>query len=79
MYADALQPFQEVTKETPAPNAYSQLKELDQEKTCHIAQAADLCMMLAKGVNKSKGVYKLEHSLRSASWSDVSPAYCLVF
>jgi alpha-1,3/alpha-1,6-mannosyltransferase len=72
MYAEGVSPFREVTKETPTPNAYSHLKSLDQENTCHIAQAADLCIMLTKGLDESKGVHKQIGTVSSASWSDVS-------
>src|SRR5664279_2414969 len=71
-YADGVTPFKQVAEETPAPNAYTHLKGLDQEKTCHIAQAADLCIMLTKGLNESKGVFKQVGSVSGASWSDVS-------
>lgn len=57
-YAEGVKPFLDIAKETPAPNAYTHLKEMDQEKTCEIAQAANLCLMLSKGLDESKGVYK---------------------
>ncbi|PQE33166.1 pyridine nucleotide-disulfide oxidoreductase-domain-containing protein [Rutstroemia sp. NJR-2017a WRK4] len=69
-YADAVKPFREIAEETPEPNAYSHMKGLDQEKTCHIAQAADLCLMLTKGFNKGKGVQKQLGRVSAASWSD---------
>lgn len=72
MYADGVKAFRDVAEETPAPNAYSHLKDLEQEDTCHIAQAADLCIMLTKGLDASKGVHKQLGSVSSASWSDVS-------
>jgi alpha-1,3/alpha-1,6-mannosyltransferase len=62
-----------VAKETTSPNAYTHLKGLDQEDTCHIAQAADLCLMLTKGLDESKGVFKQLGSVSAASWSEVSP------
>lgn len=45
---------------------------LDQEKTCHIAQAADICLDLTKGLNESKGVWKQRGVVTDASWSNVS-------
>ncbi|KAF7861888.1 hypothetical protein EAF04_007770 [Stromatinia cepivora] len=73
MFADALEPFQQITKNAAAPNAYSRLKDLDQEKTCHIAEAADLALMLAKGLTESKGVTRFNNGrVRSASWSDAN-------
>ena len=72
MYAEGVSPFREIAKETPTPNAYSHLKDLGQEDTCHIAQAADLCIMLTKGLDASKGVDKQIGSVSSAKWSEVS-------
>lgn len=72
MYAEGISPFREIAEETPSPNAYSHLKGLEQENTCHIAQAADLCIMFTKGLSASKGVDKQLGSVSSAAWSDVS-------
>lgn len=77
-YAEGVEPFRDVAKETKAPNAYTHLKGLDQENTCYIAQAADLCIMLTKGLNEAKGVYKQLGSVSSASWTKVSRAACVV-
>ena len=71
-YAEAVSPFRDIAKETPAPNAYSHLKDLDQEATCRIAEAADLCIMLTKGLDQSKGVYKQPGKVFDAAWSEVS-------
>lgn len=72
MYAEEILPFRQIAEETPAPNAYSHLKGLEQEDTCHIAQAADLCVMFTKGLDASKGVDKHIGAVSSAEWSDVS-------
>lgn len=71
-YADGVSSFREVAKETPAPNAYTELQDLDQEDTCYIKEAADLCIMLTKGLNESKGVYKQTGNVSGASWTSVS-------
>lgn len=71
-YAEGVSPFREVHKETKAPNAYTFLQNLDQSKTCHIAQAADLVIMLTKGLDESKGVFKLLGNASSAIWTEVS-------
>ena len=76
-YADGVSPFQDVAKETPKPNAYTVLQDLDQEDTCYIKEAADLCLMLTKGLGESKGVYKQMGSVTGASWTDVSPLLML--
>lgn len=70
-YADGVTCFRDIAQET-TPNAYSHLKGLDQENTCHIAQAADLCIMLTKGLDGSRDVYKQTGNVFAASWSDVS-------
>jgi alpha-1,3/alpha-1,6-mannosyltransferase len=71
-YADGVKAFRDVAKETPKPNAYNHLTDLDQEATCYIAEAADLCIMLTHGLDESKGVHKQLGKVTSASWSDVS-------
>jgi alpha-1,3/alpha-1,6-mannosyltransferase len=71
MYAEGVKAFTDVAEETPAPNAYSHLKGLEQEDTCHIAQAADLCIMFTNGLDTSKGVHKQLGNMANASWSDV--------
>ncbi|RDL36591.1 Uncharacterized protein BP5553_05943 [Venustampulla echinocandica] len=71
-YAEGVSPFREIFKETPEPNAYSHLKSLEQENTCYIAQAADLCVMLTKGLDQSKGVYKQLGRVSDASLSETS-------
>jgi hypothetical protein len=71
-YAEGVAPFREVEKEATKPNAYTHLQSLDQEKTCYIAQAADLVIMLTKGLDESKGVFKLMGNASAATWTDVS-------
>jgi alpha-1,3/alpha-1,6-mannosyltransferase len=77
-YAEAVSTFQDIIKETPKPNTYTNLKALNQEETTTIALAADLCIMLTKGLTKSRGVDKQLGRVSGASWSDVrvfSPLY----
>lgn len=69
-YAEGVPVFKQIAEETAAPNAISHLKSLDQENTCHIAQAADLCLMLTKGLDESKGVFKELGHVSNASWSE---------
>ena len=79
MYADGVTAFKDVAEGTPSPNAYSHLRNLNQEDTCHIAQAADLCIMLTRGLDASKGIHKRLGTVSHASWSEVgsnsSPCY----
>ncbi|CAN8104728.1 unnamed protein product [Discula destructiva] len=69
-YAEGVEPFRAVAKATPEPNAMSHLLSLDPEKTCHIAQAADLCLMLTKGLTEEQGVFKHQGRVTDASWSN---------
>ncbi|KAL3421440.1 hypothetical protein PVAG01_07885 [Phlyctema vagabunda] len=69
-FADGVQAFKSIEKETPGPNALTHLRGLDQEKTCHIAQAADMCLMLTKGLDEKKGVWKQKGAVTTASWSN---------
>jgi len=71
-YADGVSVFRSIAKSTSQPNAISQLKSLDQEKTCQIAGAADMCLMLTKGLDQSMGVCKQLGIVTEASWSQVS-------
>ncbi|RFU35157.1 hypothetical protein B7463_g1253, partial [Scytalidium lignicola] len=69
-YAQGVKVFREIVEETPVPHAISRMKELDQEDTCQISRAADMCVMLTEGLNESKGVYKQLGHVSSASWTD---------
>ncbi|POS85490.1 hypothetical protein EPUL_001991 [Erysiphe pulchra] len=69
-FCDALSSFREIAKNTQRPNAYTLLQALRQDDTCHIAEAADLCLMLTQGLNETLGVYKRQGTVTSASWSD---------
>jgi hypothetical protein len=72
LYAEGVSAFREVVKEAKAPNAYTILQNLDQNKTCHIAEAADLVIMLTRALNESKGVYKQFGKALHATWTEVS-------
>ncbi|KAH8816219.1 pyridine nucleotide-disulfide oxidoreductase-domain-containing protein [Xylogone sp. PMI_703] len=69
-YAEGVKVFRDIAQETPAPNALTRIKELDQEDTCSISHAADLCITLTEGLDESKGVYKQLGHLSGASWSE---------
>lgn len=69
-YAEGVEAFRKIAKETPEPNAMSHLLSLDPEKTCHIAQAADLCLMLTNGLDEKKGVTKRQGRVTDATWSN---------
>ncbi|RQM06011.1 hypothetical protein DH86_00002561 [Scytalidium sp. 3C] len=69
-YAEGIKVFRDIAEETPSPNAITRLKALDQEDTCQISDAADLCVMLTEGLDESKGVYKQFGRTSRASWTD---------
>lgn len=77
-YADGVTPFRSIANETSKPNAYSHLEGLDPEKTCHIAEAADLCLMLTEGLGESSGVHKQLGDVSGASWTEASPAVLIL-
>lgn len=70
-YAEGVDVFRKIASQTPEPNAMSHLLSLDQEKTCHIAQAADLCLMLTNGLDESKEVFKQQGRVIDAAWANV--------
>jgi len=71
MYAEGVKPFRDLIEEAKKPNAYTHLKSLDQEDTCHIAQAADLCIMFTQALDEKQGVHKQFGSVESAAYSHV--------
>ena len=70
-YAEGVSAFRTIARTSPEPNAISYLKGIDQEKTCMIADAADMCLMLSKGLAKLDEVIIQAGSVTDASWSHV--------
>ncbi|EXJ78578.1 hypothetical protein A1O1_08979 [Capronia coronata CBS 617.96] len=68
-YANGVSSFRSIAREIPEPNAISLMKSLPQDKTCQIARAADMCVMLTQGLDQSKGVSKELGMVTEASWS----------
>lgn len=71
-YAEEISPFRDIARRSPEPNAISHLKNLDQEKTCHIAEAADMCLMLTQELANLDGVSMQAGYVADAAWSKVS-------
>ncbi|RDW66100.1 hypothetical protein BP6252_09735 [Coleophoma cylindrospora] len=71
-YLDGVEVFKQIEKEMPKPNGMTQLRSLDQENTCHIAEAADMCMSLTEGLNEERGVWKQQGSVTKAAWSETN-------
>lgn len=55
-YAEALDPFLRVGRETPEPNAITVMKGLEQGQGCRLGYAADVLEMLTKGLRRMEGV-----------------------
>jgi hypothetical protein len=70
-YAEGVSSLRDIVKNSPKPNVYTHLQSVDPENTCSIAHAADLCLLLTKGLDESKGVYQFIGNVESASWSNV--------
>jgi hypothetical protein len=52
-YAEGVEAFRKISETAKQPNVYTELKSMDQEKTCDIGRAADLCRFLAQGLMDS--------------------------
>jgi hypothetical protein len=70
-YANGVEPFKKIVAEAEEPNPYTHLKSLDQEATCQIAQAADLCQFLTDGLLKTEGVFRSFARATKAAWTEV--------
>ncbi|KAF5500249.1 hypothetical protein CGCS363_v007110 [Colletotrichum siamense] len=49
-YAKAVAPFRQILEATEEPNAFTTLQQLQQDQGCELKHAADLCLMLSKGI-----------------------------
>ncbi|PKY06053.1 hypothetical protein P168DRAFT_280902 [Aspergillus campestris IBT 28561] len=66
-YATAVQPFRSVIDSTPAPNPFTTMAKLDQDKTCHLHHAADMMRALTDGVVKMEQVYACRGMVTAAN------------
>ncbi|KAJ5092181.1 hypothetical protein NUU61_007051 [Penicillium alfredii] len=73
-YATAVQPFRTVIDNARAPNAFSTLAKLDQDKTCHLHYAADMVRGLTDGLMKMEQVYACRGFVTAASLAERSAA-----
>lgn len=65
-YADALEPFQTITKAYPKPNAMTDLASLDQDKGCRLDYAANMLQMLTAGLCSSPNVHPFRGNVTHA-------------
>jgi hypothetical protein len=73
-YANALDPFKQVSRSTPKPNALTAMADLDQNRGCRLGYAADMLQMLTAGLRRSENVDsylgQVSHGVHSDShWS----------
>jgi hypothetical protein len=51
-FAAGVQPFRNVIRSTPTPNAFSTMNKLEQSETCSLHYAGDMCRALSDGLVK---------------------------
>ncbi|KAG8627702.1 hypothetical protein KVT40_003575 [Elsinoe batatas] len=66
-FAEALTPFKQVLDKTPSPNAIDHLRGLNQEKGTYLGDAADMLLMLTRGLMQTPGVEVRKGRVTSAS------------
>jgi hypothetical protein len=69
-FATATQPFQKVIDNSRTPNAFTTLAKLDQDKTCHLAYAADMIRGLTDGLLKLDQVHAFRGFVAAANLND---------
>ncbi|TKX24294.1 pyridine nucleotide-disulfide oxidoreductase-like protein 3 [Elsinoe australis] len=66
-FAEALTPFRKALEKTPSPNAIDRLREFDQDKATQLGNAADMLLMLTRGLMQLPGVAVRKGRVTSAS------------
>ncbi|OKL56782.1 hypothetical protein UA08_07813 [Talaromyces atroroseus] len=69
-YATSVQPFRNIVQSTRTPNAFSVMNKLDQDDTCSLHYAADMCKDLTAGLLKMKQVSHYRGEVTSANFED---------
>ena len=69
-YATAVQPFRNVVKSTPVPNAFTALLKLDKNQTCALHYAVDVLKVLTDGLAKHDQVYPCHGVVTKADVND---------
>lgn len=69
-FATGTQPFRRIIRSTPLPNAFSTLMKLDQDQTCSLHYAADMCRALTDGLLKMDAVVQVRGEVVSADLDD---------
>ncbi|KAL1967121.1 hypothetical protein VTN77DRAFT_3412 [Rasamsonia byssochlamydoides] len=71
-YATGVQPFRNVVRSTPTPNAFTTMTKLDQNETCSLHYAVDMCRALTDGLVKMDQVYQCRGIVTAADLRDKS-------
>ncbi|KAL1990279.1 hypothetical protein VTN49DRAFT_6118 [Thermomyces lanuginosus] len=71
-FATGTQPFRRIIRSTPLPNAFSTLMKLDQDQTCSLHYAADMCRALTDGLLKMDAVVQVRGEVVSADLDDTT-------
>lgn len=74
-YGQALEPFRRIIDQAKGTNAFSTLQSLPQDQGCSIAHAADLVLMLSKGVQQMPGLDTTKGRVSGGNFDMASKAW----
>ncbi|KAI0970735.1 hypothetical protein F4678DRAFT_100983 [Xylaria arbuscula] len=78
-FANDVLPFGAIVKATPQPNALTALQELPQDQGCTLSYAADMCLMLTRGLIVHPGVQSHRGKVTSATLDERSNLWTVGF
>ena len=67
-FAHALEPFREIVRSTPKPNAVHHLECLDTNAGCDLQYASDMLLMLTEGLKQLPNIQPLVGTVIEASY-----------
>lgn len=71
-FAEATEPFRKVLEDTPSPHAIDYIRKLPQDQGCELGYAADMCLMLTEGLQKTPGVEARQGRVTAATVDSAS-------
>ncbi|KAK9792936.1 putative FAD/NAD(P)-binding domain-containing protein [Seiridium cardinale] len=78
-YATAYEPFRDIIRDTPVPNAFTVLESLPQDKPCSLRYAGQLLQMLSDGLARNSRVECYQGCITQAAWCDKISAWALCY
>ncbi|KAI1354346.1 hypothetical protein F5Y01DRAFT_273841 [Xylaria sp. FL0043] len=78
-FAHDVSPFRAIVEEGPKPNALTALQELPQDQGCRLSYAADMCLMLTKGLAVHPHVQAHQGKVASATLDERSKLWTVRF